>query len=154
MVIYGKNCTLKYHTRLADVLPALHGYHIPLTWMLTNLECNFSPEVLLTDEPIIISGEDLDALIQERPNLQVIWGVLSGFRLPREEIDLSILPKSEDSDVWKSSYQIQHPQAECELVAWDSTATFFRSRNQKAMEIFSGSFPEAQTLEAFWETHN
>ena len=149
MVIYGKNDRLKYHTRLGDVLPTLHGYHIHLTWMLTDLECNSFPEILQADEPIIISGDDLDSLIQSEPDLQIIWGVLSGFRLPPEEIDRSISPKAEDSNVWESSYQIQHPQAECELIAWDSSATFFRSKNQKAMRIFSRKFPKAQTLESF-----
>ena len=149
MVIYGKNDNLKYHTMLGDVLPTLHGYHIPLTWMLTDLDCNSFPEILQADEPIIIAGEDLDALIQSDPDLQIIWGVLSGFRLPAEEIDRSILPKAEDPFVWEPSYQIQHPQAECELLAWDSTATFFRSKNPKAMDIFRRKFPAAQALESF-----
>jgi hypothetical protein len=149
MVIYGKSDNLKYHTMLGDVLPTLHGYHIPLTWMLTDLDCNSFPEIFQADEPIIISGDDLDALIQNKPDLQIIWGVLSGFRLPPEEIDRSILPKAEVHNVWEPSYQIQHPQAECELVAWDSTATFFRSKNQKAMNIFCRKFPKAQTLESF-----
>ena len=149
MVIHGTAGKLKYHTMLRDVLPTLHGYHIPLTWMLTDLECNTIPTILQQDEPIIISGQELDSLIEAEPNLQIIWGVLSGFRLPAEEIDRSILPKSEGSAVWEPDYQIQHPQAECELVGWDSSATFFRSKNPKAMHIFSRKFPEAQPLDAY-----
>ena len=149
MVIYGKNDKLEFHTMLGDVLPTLHGYHIPLTWMLTDLDCNSYPDILQGGEPIVITGQDLDSLIQAEPRLQVIWGVLSGFRLPPEEIDRSIIPISEGSNVWDSDYEIQHPQAECELVGWDSSATFFRSKNQKAMHIFARKFPDAQSLEAF-----
>ncbi len=154
MVIYGINDKVTCHTRLGDVLSTLQGYHISLTWMFTDLECYSPLKVLQADEPIIISGNDLDALVQNCEGVQIIWGVLSGFRLPPEEIDLSILPMAEDSDVWKSNYQIQHPQAECELVAWDSSATFFRSKNQEAMRMFSLKFPEAQTIESFNETHS
>jgi hypothetical protein len=149
MVIYHKSGILEFHTLLGDILPTLHGYHIPLTWMITDLECYSSLEVLQADEPIIISGDELDALIQTWPKVQLIWGVLSGFRLPPEEINLSILPKADDSEVWEPNYQIQHPQAECELVAWDGSATFFRSKNQEALRLFTRNFPAAQTLENF-----
>jgi hypothetical protein len=149
MVIYHRSARIDLHTKLGDVLPTLHGYHIPLTWMLTDLDCNSFPEILQANEPIIISGRELDSLIQNEPHLQIIWGVLSGFRLSAEEIDRSILPEAKDPDIWSPSYEIQHPQAECELIGWDSSATFFRSKNQKAMDIFLRKFPEAQTLEAF-----
>ena len=154
MVIYGINDKITRHTRLGDVLSTLQGYHISLTWMFTDLECYASSKVLQSGEPIIISGNDLDTLIRNYGGSQIIWGVLSGFRLPPGEIDLSIIPKAEDSDVWKPNYQIQHPQAECELVAWDSSATFFRSKNQEVMRIFSLKFPEAQTIESFNETNS
>lgn len=153
MVIYGITDKIKFHTRVGDVLSKLAGYHIPLTWIFTDLECYSTSKVLQGEEPIIISGKDLDLLIQDHWEVQIIWGVLSGFRLRPEDIDLSILPKAEDSDVWKTNYQIQHPQAECELVAWDSGATFFRSRNQEAMRMFSLEFPEAQTIEAVEKIH-
>ena len=152
MVIYSDTDRLEYHTMLGDVLPTLHGYHIPLTWMLTDLDCNSYPEILQREEPIVITGQELDSLIKAEPRLQIIWGVLSGFRLSPEEIDRSILPVSEGSNVWDSDYEIQHPQAECELVGWDSSATFFRSKNQKAMHVFSRKFPEARTLESFNQT--
>ena len=154
MVICGKNDKPEYHTMLGDVLPTLHGYHIPLTWMLTDLNCNSYPEILQSDEPIVITGQQLDALIQAEPRLQVIWGVLSGFRLPPEEVDRSIIPLSEHSNIWDSDYEIQHPQAECELVGWDSSATFFRSKNQKAMRIFARKFPHAKSLDSFNETRS
>ena len=137
---------MEYHTLLGDILPALHGYHLPLTWMLTDIECLDLPEVLRGIEPVIVSGRELDEVIVARPDLQIIWGVLSGFRLPHKEIDPSILPKAENSDVWEPTYKIQHPQAECELVAWDSTATFFRSHNCKIMRSFERRFPEARSL--------
>ena len=87
--------------------------------------------------------------MQSVPDMQSIWGVFSGFRLPSSEIDTSIVPVAEDSALWEPSYQIQHPQAECEVVAWDSSATFFRSKNGKAMWKFSRAFPSAKNLADF-----
>lgn len=117
--------------------------------MLTDLECYSISPILQATEPVIISGLELDQLIRNEPGSQIIWGVLSGFRIPAEEIDISFCPRSENSKVWKPDYELQHPQAECELVGWDSSATFFRSKDPDIMRIFSRQFPEAQTLESF-----
>ena len=146
MIIYETSDRLKSHTLLADVIPGLAGYHTPLTWMFTDLECNFYPSILQKEEPILISGIELDALVRNEPHLQIIWGVLSGFRLPPDKIDLAILPESEGPVFWDPSYEIQHPQAECELVGWDSSATFFRSKNKDALSAFCLSFPEAEQV--------
>ncbi len=149
MIIYGTYNRFQFHTILSDVLPTLDKYHLSLTWMLSDLECTSCPEFLQADEPIIITGSELDKVMKIHPKLQIIWGVLSGFRLSPEEIDQTIIPFAEGSKVWENEYEIQHPQAECELVAWDSSATFFRSKNKKVMRIFSRTFPEAKTLETF-----
>ena len=149
MVIYRQSKNVEFHTKLSDILPKMDGYHLPLTWMLSDLDCNLFPDLLQGEEPFLLSGQQLVDMMQTDPHLQVIWGVLSGFRLPIVEIDTTILPISENAKVWDEEYQIQHPQAECELLAWDSSATFFRSKSRRAMRTFAESFPEAQNLSEF-----
>ena len=96
----------------------------------------------------MITGTELNEIMKE--DFQIIWGVLSGFRLKEGEIDLSVPPPvAEHESIWNTEYSIQHPQAECELVSWDSSATFFRSKNPKVMHIFSKTFKESKSLEEF-----
>ena len=149
MVIHGTDSPFSSHTKLAELFPPLHGYHIPLIWMVSDFEGCPTPKIFQSDSPFLINGQELDLVMQSVPDMQSIWGVFSGFRLPASEIDTSIVPVAENPTLWEPSYQIQHPQAECEVVAWDSSATFFRSKNGKAMWKFSRAFPSAKNLEDF-----
>ena len=149
MVIYGADSPFQYHTKLAQLFPPLHGYHISLTWMISDFEGYPTPESFSSTSPFLISGKELEQVITTNPEMQIIWGVLSGFRIPAEQIDMSVVPIAEEASLWEANYTIQHPQAECEVAAWDSSATFFRSKNLKAMRRFSRAFPTAITLSKF-----
>ena len=147
-VIIFHSRQLSYHTNVGEILTPLHGYHLPLHWLVTDLDCSQFPKKFQTDEPILIAGSELDRIMKE--DFQVTWGVFSGFRLEIHKIDVPCpFPVAEHPNIWSEDYSIQHPQAECELICWDSSATFFRSKDQAAMRLFSRSFPEALTLDEF-----
>ena len=44
---------------------------------------------------------------------------------------------------------IQHPLAEIEIVAWDSSCTLFMSKNEGLAEAFMEAFPMSEDLERY-----
>ncbi len=67
-------------------------------------------------------------------------GVLSGFKreIPLQEVLSYGLPYADSYDgFWKNPVSIQHPLAELEIVAWDSTLTLLISR-MKPLSRYSG----------------
>jgi len=149
MVIYHSSQFLSCHTRLKEFLDRMGGFHRTLTWMLSDIEAFSFPMSYQADTQSILSGIELESLSDAFPHGQIIWGVLSGFQLRADEIDLDVFPVSEHPQIWTADYRIQHPQAVCEIVAWDSSATFFRSIIADQMSGFSAAFPDAMTLTDF-----
>ena len=80
-------------------------------------------------------------------------GCSSGFHISTDQINLDVSPISEGSQVWSTDYSIQHSQAVCEVVAWDSSATFFRSLIPEQMIDFSNAFSEALTIRQFQQNN-
>lgn len=49
-------------------------------------------------------------------------------------------------DFWAEQPAIQHPQAEIEIVCWDSTSTLFFSKNEELGNLFHEYFVDSIDL--------
>jgi hypothetical protein len=102
-------------------------------------------------EPQWWAGSDLSDFVQ-RFRIQWVWAVLSGFR-KGVEIDLDhleVYPFADGNErLWRPSPAIQHPEAEVEIVCWDSTSTLLLSRDEDLTRSFRTFFPEAVDLHDF-----
>ena len=93
---------------------------------------------MLSKEYCWISGKQLTEMVNEE-NFQWIWGVLSAFppNISLEEVLKYQLPEADGySGFWKNPISIQHPLAEIELVAWDSSLTILISKKDTIIEEF------------------
>nr|WP_296094093.1 hypothetical protein [uncultured Dorea sp.] len=125
-------------------------------WLITYPECYpISPEIrkILTEDEIWIKGEKLGALLKQE-RFQWIWGVLSGFKktVPISKIKTYSLPYAENYEgFWKNPITIQHPLADIEIVAWDSSCTLFISKEEWIIEEIKELYPLSEDLEKYNE---
>lgn len=136
-------------TDLNDVFRGIGNIQNAYNWLITDLECNHYPDNCLLDNTVWLSGEDLTALVRTH-DIQFIWAVLSGFpkHLDRSELDMSIVPYANSNPaIWYANAKPQHPQADIEIICWDSTSTLVISENTRIIEHYKQTYSDARDLD-------
>lgn len=85
-------------------------------------------------------------------NFQIIWGVFSGFKkdVEFEDVIKFNLPYAEEyNGFWQKELSIQHPLAELEIVAWDSSITIFISKRESLVRDFRYKFSKSEDLKLY-----
>ena len=141
----------RYYTHLLEILLAIEPIQKNFNWFITNCECfPKSPKYdeQFSKEYAFLSGEALTSLVEEE-NFQWIWAVFSAFEkdVSLEEILTYPLPFADHNPAfWKNPLTIQHPLAQIEIVAFDSSLTLFLSRRKPHVDLFRNAFPESEDL--------
>lgn len=107
-----------YYTDMLKVIKAIGGKNLDYNWLITEIETSTGD--YFEDEYIILTNEELlDKL--ESKKIQWIWGTFSAIpkKYKQEEILKYNLPGVENID--KKEIKPQHPLAEIEIIAYDST---------------------------------
>lgn len=144
----------KFHSYFAKIFSKIPVLVQNYNWLVTNAECN--PQNLedrdkLNEKYYWLSGKELSEIL-EREDFQWIWGVLSGFptNITLENILKSELPYADGyTGFWRNPITIQHPLAEVEIVAWDSTYSILISKNDIIIDEISDVYPQSQNLEEY-----
>jgi hypothetical protein len=148
-----------YYTHMYKVFKAIENEQLKYNWLITDCECypeNKSIYEMFSKEYIWISGKQLTEIINKY-DFQFIWGVFSGFPLevPLEEILRYDLPFADGYEgFWVENVGIQHPLAEVEIVAWDSTSTLLISKDDNLVRKFRSYFPLSEDLSALNARNN
>ncbi|SDB13365.1 hypothetical protein [Butyrivibrio sp. INlla16] len=103
------------------------------------------------DRYVWISGEELTEIVKN-DDFQWVWAVLSGFNPVISEKDVLGYPgpyADGYEGFWKPDLSIQHPLADFELVAWDSSSSLFITRDHGLYNEFMKRFPDAKDLRAY-----
>lgn len=141
----------QYYTYMKKIFQAIENKQIEYNWLITDCVCypqNEKFAELFSQEYVWISGEQLTEVISKE-NFQFIWGVFSGFT---KEITLDVvlnydLPFADGyKGFWVDNVSIQHPLANLEIVAWDSTLTLFICEDDNLVRKFRDSFPLSEDL--------
>ena len=125
-------------------------------WLISYPECYPKSKELqekMNEDYIWISGLELENMLS-LDNFQWIWGVFSGFpkNILLEDILKYQLPYAEGyTGFWKNPIILQHPLADIELVAWDSSCTLFVSKDESVIEKILMLYPQAEDLETYNE---
>lgn len=107
-----------YYTDMLKVIKAIGGKNLNYNWLITEIETSTGD--YFKDDYIILTNEELlDKL--ESKKIQWIWGTFSAIpkKYKQEEILKYNLPGVENID--KKEIKPQHPLAEIEIIAYDST---------------------------------
>ena len=154
----------KPQTNLFDIFNSIENKQEEYNWLITDIQCGifynqkYGPIFKIRDNEmeygkkyVWISGEKLTKIHREQ-NLIWIWGVFSGFNknILKEDVLKYDLPYADDyGEFWKNPLSIQHPLAEIEIVAWDSTLTLLISKDDEIVDIFMKNKPYAKDLEKY-----
>jgi len=142
------------HTYLSIILKPLEEYIDNYNWVISDLEyystIHFENEypINLNDEYFMLSTEELKIVLSK--NIQIWWGVLLAVPIS-EKIELgNDIPYADgNTTVWKNN-NFQIPNAEIEIVCFDSTCTIVKFTNKKLSDKFKSFFGEdAIPLEKF-----
>jgi hypothetical protein len=145
---------MPFYTDLRMVFRAIEGRQQDFNWLITNLDflghnVDYDRPPPFSDDLVHwMSGETLTRIVDDY-DMQFVWAVLSGFP-PAIELDpqsLEVEPFANGNrSLWSANPQIQHPQAEIEVVCWDSSATLLLCHDRSIGDGFRRFFPEAVDL--------
>lgn len=140
-----------YFTYMGPIFQGIKNEQIKYNWLITNCECypgNKKISDIFSKRYCWLSGEQLTEIIYEE-DFQFIWGVFSGFSKDinlNEVLEYDLPNADEYEGFWQNSVKIQHPLADIEIVAWDSSLTLFASRIDELVNNFRQSFPLSEDL--------
>lgn len=100
-----------------------------------------------------MTGDELTNICKNE-DFQWIWGVFSGFHksVDKEDVLKNKLPQADGyTGFWQNPISIQHPLAEIEIVAWDSSLTIIISKDDNIIEEFRKKNLLAEDLEKYNE---
>lgn len=142
----------RYYTHLHEILLAIEPAQNHYNWLITNCECfPKSPKIdeQFSKEYAFLSGEALSRLVEE-DDFQWVWAVFSAFEksLTLDKILKQPLPYADGNpNFWMNPLTIQHPLAQIEIVAFDSTLTLFLANDPVLTNRFLTSFPDSEDLQ-------
>lgn len=145
MKTYIINRGLKYYTDISIILNPIKDYLQDYNFLITDIECNHCPDERISyqeDYLFISTGELLD--IVNANEIQFIWGVFSAIpkHISLDEILKHELPYSERVLTFDEIVEIQHPLAEIEIVAFDSSSVEIICKREDIIEIIEKEFPK------------
>lgn len=137
-----------YYTDMTAVMKALGNRFGEYDWLISAIDGGFWDEdAPQFDDPTLIDGPDLESLLNKFSG-QFTWAVFSAF--PRGvRIDTAVYPYADGNPAfWRGTPAPQHPNAQFEIVCWDSSATLLIGIPDEMANLFRLAFPDAQDLDA------
>ena len=135
------------------ILLSAAGCYVVITFVLQRTARHTAARRELAPVLLTLEGRRvaLTALV-ERENFQWIWAVLSGFdkHISLREVLAHPLPYADGHPgLRRLPLPLQHPLAQVEIVAWDSSLTLFFSREKDLTARFLQAYPQSQALEDY-----
>lgn len=143
-------------TYLKKIFILINNTQRNYNWLITGHECypqNEKYAEILSEKYCWMTGDELTKMI-EGEDFQWIWGVFSAFPkdISKRKVLKYELPKSDGyGGFWQNPVVIQHPFAEIEIIAWDSSMTIFISKEDSIVDLLRKNNPLAQDLEKYNE---
>lgn len=137
-----------WYTNLWDVFRGMDGVLLAYNWLITDWECN-QDIPFLGQDPLWLTGIELEKLLHKHQDLQWIWAVVSGFdpAICREQVMEYPLPWADGNEaIWQPLPAIQHPLATLEILAWDSSMTAVISRHKQDISSLRKAFPQSEWM--------
>ena len=145
------------YTMMLKVINAIGGRNLNYNWLITDIEAypqkglgEIDDELysyLNENDYVFISNSDLLDIL-EKNDFQWIWGVFSAIPVnySKEEVLNYDLPFAEDnSDIYlDNNFVIQHPLAEIEIVAFDSSGMHIVSKDKDICDRLKLVYPDAR----------
>lgn len=138
---------------MLELLLAIGGVNLKYKWLISDFVA-YPPygggydKLLQNNAYLILSNKDLMHMLTQC-DFQWIWAVFSAIpeNISDEEILQYKLPIADDNvEIYKDNTAIiQHPLADIEIVAEDSSSVFIVSKDAQVAEKFKRLFPKCKT---------
>lgn len=141
-----------------EIFKHIEEYIKSLNWRITNVECfcRTTTYVFPFEEcnDYFVDGETLYNMLKEHPEIQWVWGALSGFTKDITWDEIKQNPVIEDiSEIPYLKGRLHHiePKAVFEMIAFDSAETYIMADNPEIVKRLYKLFPDAENLEKYVE---
>ena len=145
MKTYIINRGLEYYTDMSIILNPIQEYLQDYNFLITDIECNHCPDKRINYEEdyLFISPNEILDIVNAN-EIQFIWGVFSAIpkQISLDEILKYELPYSEGTHALDEIVEMQHPLAEIEIVAFDSSSVEIISKREDIIRIIEKEFPK------------
>lgn len=138
------------YTHMLKVLNSIGGRNLKYNWLITEIQAyptdTETNSLLINTRYLVLSTNELLNVL-EKEDFQWIWGVFSAIpeKYSKEEILASEIPWADgNSLIYQNAPIIQHPLADIEIVAFDSTLVQITSKDNKIAELFKTAYPSAK----------
>ena len=142
----------KYYTMLKHILFDLELANKECWWLISDIEAYPSKkeheEMIYREDYLLISTSELVKILED-DNFQWVWAVFSviPFHYNKEDILSFELPYLQDITTGKynpyiDTPKLQHPLAEFEIYAVDSSYMFLISDNKELLTRFKRCYPQ------------
>ena len=141
----------KYYTYLKKLFDAINNKQLEYNWLITDCTCypeNHKTDAMLRKDYCWLTGEELTDLVTQE-DFQWIWAVFSVIPIKHteEEILNYDLPQLQLIDEGEynpfiDEPRLQHPLAEFELYAEDSSSMFLISNDEELLSKFKKAYPK------------
>ena len=145
-----------WQTDLGRILPAIRPQVEELNWVISNLHCwhlkDFIPAVANWEGKqdkcnyVVVPGKTLYDTMANR-SVQVVWGVFCGIAGEAPDLAADEVPYADGNrQIWTEPEVFQLVASEIEIVAFDSTFTLAKFRDESLGRQFLEAFPQGRII--------
>lgn len=143
----------EYFTDMKKMLTGIKNVE-KYNWLITDFEgdpnnAKLEAQLLSPSGYCFVSGEELLKLV--RKSFQWEWAMLTAFQptVKLEEILRYELPKASNETFFEERITMQHPFAEIELIAYDSSMFICIAKSYAQVKYFREKFPLSVDLKEY-----
>lgn len=141
---------LEFHTNLKELLKPILTDIKDFNWIISDFDFISDKSLPINYEHdfFVLSSDEFEEILNSE--MQLIWGVVSGF--PKDQdiiLDENDLPYAEGNDlIWENeNFQLQN--SIIEIIAFDSSYSIIKFKDEKLSNQFKAYFDEAIELDKF-----
>jgi len=138
----------KYYTHMLKVLNSIGGRNLDYNWLIADIEAYPQDDgeldkLIRENDYLFLSNDELISML-EKNDFQWIWGVFSAMpnKYTKEEVLKYELPFADGNyDIYKEDlFVIQHPLADIEIVAFDSSCVQIVAKDEEIANKFKNLY--------------
>ena len=148
--IFSKN-DFKAYTLMGRILSDLELEKKDYLWLISDIEAYPNKkeyqELMDSNSYLLLTSSEFISMLKE-DDFQWVWAIFSAIpsHYGKEDILKYNLPKfkylEEENNTWQDEPKIQHPYAEFEIYAFDSSYMFIVSDNEELISRFKKCYPK------------
>lgn len=138
------------YTMLSDAFRNNEYLYDMYSWILTYVECNYTPAPLLQTGDFVLSGVQLREISELADEPQFIWATFSSIAPGTKVENPKSMMIDKDYDCyWKRNYTMCCPDSDVEITSFDASEFIFLTRIPEVSERFRLAYPGSEDLQKY-----